>query len=139
MRYQRSALANEPWIRLIIGLLPRSRSARACACRRFVAKRLRNRPAIGSSLTPVAGYISALVAAPILVIFQETVSRKPVAVIPLAGAIGALAAASPCRGCVQRGSQRGRLAFVSRSRASARIEEYSGCCPESSLADCEAD
>ena len=42
------------------------------------------------------GYASALlVALPILVVFSRYFSRKPLAVIPFAGVIGALAGASP--------------------------------------------
>jgi hypothetical protein len=42
------------------------------------------------------GYIAAfLVAAPMLIVFRRQFSRKPVAVIPFAGAIGALAAGTP--------------------------------------------
>jgi hypothetical protein len=42
------------------------------------------------------GYISAfLAAAPVLIVFRRQFSRKPVAVIPFAGALGALAAATP--------------------------------------------
>jgi hypothetical protein len=41
------------------------------------------------------GYISAILATPILAAFRRQFSRKPVAVIPFAGAVGALAAASP--------------------------------------------
>lgn len=50
------------------------------------------------------GYIAAfLVAAPMLIVYRRQFSRKPVAVIPFAGAIGALAAGTPFVAAVYNG------------------------------------
>ena len=50
------------------------------------------------------GYIAAfLVAAPMLIVLRRQFSRKPVAVIPFAGAIGALAAGTPFVAAVYNG------------------------------------